>query len=372
MFARRLKLTPRKKWPFFISTVGMGVPFLLLAPLCYGGGGREGQGGADGPLEGWLPWIFLVLYGLFFVLVGISRLSMNTLQGKLVRPNRRGRLFALSTVIGTPLAIAAVWWKLPAWLADPDGFTWVFLFCGIMFLVAALAALLLREPADRDFDDSSNGLVERMQTAWQVLRSDRDFRRLATVAMLFGTVLMLMPHYQAMGRERLGQRTPDLMVWVVVQHAGMALFSLLAGPLADRRGNRAAMHFTILGSAATPLFALGLSRLGPPLGGQIFWLVFVPVGLTSVTVRLMTHYVLEIAPTAEHPRYVSAFGLCFAMPVMLGGLPLGWLVDAIGFEPVFLGGAAAIVLGGLLSFRLAEPRHAAPAIAREADAETVV
>ena len=39
-----------------------------------------------------------------------------------------------------------------------------------------------------------------------------------------------------------------------------------------------------------------------------------------------------MAPPAEHPRYVSTLGLCFAIPVMVGAVPVGWLIKAAGFE----------------------------------------
>jgi len=37
------------------------------------------------------PLVFLVLYGLFFAAMGVNQLAYNTIQGKLIRPTRRGQ-----------------------------------------------------------------------------------------------------------------------------------------------------------------------------------------------------------------------------------------------------------------------------------------
>ncbi len=65
---------------------------------------------------------------------------------------------------------------------------------------------------------------------------------LAPVAMLFGTSMILFPHYQALGLEQWDLPLHNLVPWLIVQNAGVALFSLVAGPLADRRGNRRVVH----------------------------------------------------------------------------------------------------------------------------------
>jgi hypothetical protein len=68
------------------------------------------------------------------------------------------------------------------------------------------------------------------------------------------------------------------------------------------------------------------------------------------------NYTLELTDPANHPRYVSTMGLCFAVPFVLSPL-VGMLIDIIGFQPIFLAISATIGLGALLTFRMAEPRY---------------
>src|SRR5690606_29963041 len=89
---------------------------------------------------------------------------------------------------------------------------------------------------------------------------------------------------------------------------------------------------------------------------ELFWLIFIPLGMTPINLKTMTGYTLEIAPTHEHPRYLSTLSLCLALPFCFSPL-VGWLVDLTSFEVVFSGGAALIFLGCLLTFRLYEPRE---------------
>ena len=67
---------------------------------------------------------------------------------------------------------------------------------------------------------------------------------------------------------------------------------------------------------------------------------------------------LEVADRENHPRYVSTLGLALAIPVMCGAPLVGWLIRSVGFEAVFLAGAATIGLSAAQTFRLDEPRHA--------------
>ena len=68
---------------------------------------------------------------------------------------------------------------------------------------------------------------------------------------------MLFPHYQKIAKDELELGTQWLVWWVVAQNIGTALFSLLVGPIADRRGNRLVLVILTLLIAAGPLAALG-------------------------------------------------------------------------------------------------------------------
>ena len=113
---------------------------------------------------------------------------------------------------------------------------------------------------------------------------------------------------------------------------------------------------TIFAGALAPLTALAVALLERVDGARWYWLVFIPLGMTPLALKAMVGYTLEIAPNHEHPRYLSTLSLCLAVPFCFSPL-VGWCVDVFGFEPVFAGGAAIIVLAGLLTLRLVEPRH---------------
>ena len=59
---------------------------------------------------------------------------------------------------------------------------------------------------------------------------------------------MLIPHYQALGRERLGLDGVNLMLWVVFQNVAAGIASVVMGPLADRFGNRFTLRIAIFGT----------------------------------------------------------------------------------------------------------------------------
>jgi len=170
-------------------------------------------------------------------------------------------------------------------------------------------------------------------------------------------VLMLFPHYQAFARDRLGSHAASLLTWVIVQNAATGIVSLVAGPLADRRGTRIVLVWLVALSALTPLVVTLLSLMPHEHAVEWFWIVYVPLGLNPISLKLFTNYALELAPNAtEHARYVSIVGAALAVPFVLSPL-VGMAVDVFGFRHVFVVGAAVIACGAAIAIGLPEPRH---------------
>jgi MFS family permease len=131
----------------------------------------------------------------------------------------------------------------------------------------------------------------------------------------------------------------------------------VAGPVSDRRGTRIVLVWLVALSALTPLVVTTLSLVPHATAVHWFWIVYVPLGLNPISLKLFTNYALELAPsTAEHPRYVSIVGAALAAPFVLSPL-VGLAVDQLGFRGVFLAGTAVILAGAAVAAGLPEPRH---------------
>ena len=332
-----------KKRVLLMTTSLMGIPFLTLAVVW-------NQFHAAPPA--WLPALFLVAYLVFFIITGLNQLAFATVQGKLIRANRRGLLMGTAGILGSIASISCAWLLLRDWLThDDQGFTHIFAFTGVGFLVSGLVTRLLREPSD---PPSSSLSTAGVVAAWKRIQDDADLRKLVAVSMLFVTSQLLMPHYQALGRENPGWQTSDLMIWVIAQNAGAAFFSLIAGQIADRHGNRLALRTQILGTAVTPVFALVLSDLAVP--PTAFWPTFFLLGTLPTTFKTLVNYTLELTTPDQHPHYISTLKLTMLLPFILSPL-VGLLIDWTGFHTVFVMIAISSLIGFGLTFRLCEPRH---------------
>ncbi len=345
LFADRLRSTPLKRGPLGWSAMLMGLPFLVLSALLM-------LPGAVG--SWWLPVAFLLLYLFFFSMTGLNQLALGTITGKLIPADRRGRLIAVSGVVGVCLSIAAAWNLLPRWLNRPNGgFTMIFLFVGSSFVVAAASALLIREQPD---DYGPRKRATPFGDAWRRVRADRHLSRLLLVSVLFVSALLLVPHYQALGR-----RGPldfsELMIWVVTQNASAGLMALISGLIADRFGFRLSMRLLLVLAGCCPLTAIALATWAPP---GWFILAFVMFGAIPNTFRALESYCLELTEPSRHAQYMSTLKLFMPITLLLAPVA-GLLIDQIGFAPVFLTIGAINLLGAAMTFFIEEPRHWPPA-----------
>ena len=345
LLAGAVQSTPLKKRLLTLSGLAMAVSFFVLAFATRAGGAG-------------LAWpSFLALYLLFWCFAGINLLAIGTLQGKLIRPERRGRLITASVVGGVVPAVGFAWWLLPGWLDGPSpDYGRIFFFTGSCLGLAALVALLLQERRDEALP-RRGGLQEQVRGAWEILRSQPDFRRAVGVAAIFSSSIMIFPHYQALAREELGLDGIHWMTWLVAQNVSMGVMSLVAGPMADRLGNRIVLRILIFASAGIPLLAIALTHLDRDMARGLFLWVFAGIGLVPLGFRVITNYLLEISPDDDHARYLSISQLCTAASFLASPL-FGLLIDLTSFEVVFALEAALLVLGGVLTFRLIEPRRA--------------
>jgi hypothetical protein len=178
--------------------------------------------------------------------------------------------------------------------------------------------------------------------AWDIFRQDVAFRRAAIVAMLFISVQLLFPHFQSLGRRNLGSDAEGhhLILWIIAQNAAVGIFSWMSGTIADRTGYRLAIRIQVFACCFTPLLALLLTSTLLEHGEQWFWAAFVFLGLVPVTMKSFINYALELT-----------------VPFVLSPL-VGWLIDLVGYEPIFVAISVAMGLGGVLTFRMSEPRMA--------------
>ncbi len=368
-FARRLAAMSRKKTALVTTTLLSGLPVLAMALPPF-----------SQPTQGrwWAPILFLALYATFFVLAGLHILSFGTVQGKLIRPTRRGRLLAVAASLGSLAAVGFAWWLMRSWLKmESGGYAALFAFTGSCFLLAGLCAMFVREEPEKPaLPSGSSGDPAPAQPsaavsetspafreghfagAWRVFRQDANFRRLAVVVFLFCVTMLLFPHYQALARERLQLKDEELVYWVILQNLSVGFFSVFLGPFSDRRGIRAALRWTILLASLAPMAAIGAVWSGPAAGRYMFWAVYVCLGLAPITLRFLSHYVLEVSRVEDHPRYLGTLSLCQAVPFLASPL-VGWCITGVGYTAVFLCGAGLVLTGSLLTAWLREPREAA-------------
>lgn len=355
MYADRLRGQPLKKRSLLLTATGMGLPFLLLAFV---------WSSLEDKRQAWLAPLFLALYFLFFSATGLNQVVFGTLEGKLIRPQRRGRLMGISGFAGSICAVTAAILLLGPWLALPDnaGFTYVFLFNGVSFLLAGMVSIWCVERPD-PVEKRPLRLAEPFLDAWRLYRRDKAFRRAARVAMLFISSLLVFPHYQWLGRERIGTTNEDLIVWVIAQNISLGVYSPIMGIIADRCGYRLAIRWALFLASLTPIVAILFGEELIPDARRWYWLTFVLLGLTPMIMKSIFTYTLELSEPAEHPRYLSTMRVVFAVPFVFSPL-VGWMLDVLPYQYPFLMVAGLVFLGGVLTFWMSEPRQESLAIYR--------
>ncbi|MGQ9762664.1 MAG: MFS transporter [Thermogutta sp.] len=297
---------------------------------------------------------FLVMYFVFSAMYGIYQVVFNTVQGKLIKPEKRGRLMAYSTFWGTFPAILAALFLLRSWLCSNNAQYDVVFFAGaLLFALSGVLCLFLQEV--REESPEKNSAARTAVNTISSLRCHPNLRGLWLVITLFSFSLTLIPHYQAFARFQLHIGSEQLFLWVIAQSASVGVFSLLIGGLADRWGNRLTLAILLFGSVLAPGWSLILFYF-PQFAKPSVWLTFVALAFSTLVPRVAANYALELVPPEDHP--VATALLQFGMTLPLFASPIfGYLIERWGFETPLSGAIVVDLLATAITFVLPEPRH---------------
>ena len=342
LVAQRVARMPKKQGFFVLTGFGFAIPWFILSSIL--------------SLTHWsgnvIIAVFLVLCTLHWLAVGCNHLANGTIQGKLISPEKRGRLLAYSNIIGCTLSIGVAFYLLPRWLsASPPRYAVLFGATALSFSIAASVSFWFKELPSQP--EGTAPFFKFLGEALLLLKYDRNFRRFAGVILLFYSIWPLFPHYTVFGQRTLGLAPSGFVALIIAQNASNAIGAGIMGNIADRSGNRFVLRLLILISALMPVLAVGISRM--PSGADFYWIIFALMGFTPVSARIVTNYTLEIAPQEKHPQYLGVMSLFQAIPLFVSPL-VGALIEKLAFEPVFISCSVLVLLGFLLTFRLSEPR----------------
>lgn len=356
LLSDRLSQAPLKSRWLSRATMLMSIPFLAIGSFLL----FTDQAGSP------LVVFFLVSYLLFFCLNGVNQAAFNTIQGKLIQPQRRGRLMAVAGYIGSPTAVLMAWLLLRRWTeSDPPQFAYIFLFTGGVFLLAGFMAWRLKEKADPQQQKQALHFRKRLAEARLHLRQDPHLRRLCLLAAVFVCSQLLFPHYQRLGRYSQGFEGRMLMIWVIAQNLSAAGFSWFSGRLADRHGTRSSLRWLTFLAMFAPAAAL---LIHDHLSASWYWLSYVLLGAVPVCFRMFLNYSLELTDRHNHPIYVSTVVLCMAPPIVFSPLVGEW-VERSGYVAPFSAITLLVLVAWFMTLRIVEPRHL-PDQQRPGDATT--
>lgn len=299
-----------------------------------------------------LLFFFLIL---FTVMAGIGVVPFFDIWAKAIPSTLRGRFFGHRQLWGGILAVGSGFIAKAVLGNDkipfPNNYVILFSFAFAYLSIAYVALASVKEPVE-EVHETRLTFGAFLRKAFQILKSDHNFRNFLFVQMLMGATGLALPFYVLYAREVLNVRLEMVGLFLSAQMLGDVLSNVLWAHLSDFVGNRRVVQVTAFVSILIPAIALttrgGLSPL--------LILVFVLAGSFIAGRRIgRTNFLLDAAPPKDRPVYIGLNGT-LSVPVMIFPLLGGMIVQHLSY--VFLFGVAlsVVLVGFILSLGLKEPR----------------
>ena len=344
--ANWIQRLPRKKVaPVNVGLFTVRLPLILMAPAAWLS--------TTSPTLALIAFFFL--YAWHATGQGVVAVGWQDMIAKIIPLKRRGRFFGITNFGG--MATGTLGAATAAWLLDrysfPQGYVLCFAMAAILIFISWVFLALTREPIR-----FSPAPVISQREYWRhlpsILRADPNFRRYLYSQMVIALGAMAAGFVAVYAIQRWQLPDGQAGSFTAIMFIGQAVFNLVFGLLADRRGHKLVLELSIL----IGTLAIGLASLAP--GPAWFYAVFAFTGASAAGLWLSSvMIVFEFCTPADRPTYIGLSNTVTGAVASLAPLFGGWLASVVGYQGLF---AVAFVIGligfGLLHRSVREPRQA--------------
>ena len=310
--------------------------------------------------------VFFIAYGVNSLASGFAGLPFMDIVAKTIPSDRRGSFFGGRLFLGGILGlVASVIVALALSAQNPQPFP---INVGLLFALSWVAAVvgltlfaLIKEPPGHVNDDGAT-FTAHMQRAARLPRQNQNLRYLLIARVVILMSYVAAPFYSIYSINVLGAPVSIIGVYMGARTIVALLINPVWSRLSDRRGNKLVMQLAT---------AVGVIMLT--------WIVFLPVAARSLHVpasvmayavvpvfALMGVYetgvgigavnlTLEVAPPHDRAIYIGLTNTILGVAYLSTAVS-GLIVDAIGYEGVFVIGLLMLLVASWALWRLRDPR----------------
>jgi MFS family permease len=299
--------------------------------------------------------VFLIVWGLSWVIMGFTIPVWINFIGKVTRSELRARSFGTIFFFQTLMGVGGGWVGsrvLGSALPFPANYAFGFLIAGLCMAVGSLFFFPIVEEAGA-VSAPGEAFRDVARHAREIL-ADRSGLRAYLWALLLSTgSFLLITYYPVFAEGRFGLRPRDSAIYTAICMGGQMLGSVLTGVIGDRWGY-----------ARVAVIAMGALTTGLALaiwGGHpaFYYATAFALGVFITADRLALYNLsMAFCPHDDNTAYLGIIpALVAPMAALIAGSS-GSLIDRFGFMPVaWVGFACAAIALYLVLFRLPEPRY---------------
>lgn len=297
-------------------------------------------------------WIFLALYALNQIMLGVTTPGWFEMFAKMVPVHKRGRLTGIRSSlggIGAFLCGITLTWYLTRF-EFPLNFSLAIISVFVLQGASIVVQLFLIE-AEPSPTVERKPFFAYLQQLPQIFRDNIPFRNFILAMIVQIVATMPVGFFTVYALQRFSANETIVGAFTLAIVAVQVVSSLGIGALADKFGNRLALLI-----AATALFLANVwAMFAPSLDS--FVLVFIFLGI-NLGAELLARYniAIEYGPPEQRALYIGVMNTVVAPfygVAMIGGA----ISNALGYTALFLIGTIASCVGiGMMLFIVREPR----------------
>lgn len=294
----------------------------------------------------------LAFLAAFSIASGVASVSYKDVLAKTIPKGKRGRLLATRATVGGALTLGAGV-VLYLFIQDVES-RWPYVIllasAAALFAIAtALFAAIREQPGETE---GGRTPLQEIKAAGGILSKDAGLRRFIAVRALLLLIPLLQPFYVLRARALTGSALGGLGLFVIAAGVGRLLGGPIWGGPVDRSARGSLAVAAVLGAVAAA-YAFVFPAL--PESRQTL-AVFAPVFLLNTIAYAGARlgrktYLVDYAPDAERPLYVSLTNTIIGV-VMLAGSLLGLLAELAGVPVVIAMGVVLLIGTAGLSMAL--------------------